>query len=284
MRIHQVVRQLGITKKAINYYEQHGLILSIKLENGYRDFDETAVRRLEKIHVLRRLDMPVSVIKSYLDGENKTLDNLIEKYEVNEFIHNEKKKIAKKIKDNNWNHIENFRIQLDSLEMMDNRLFFYALERNFPDGLGLILSSHFKAFSFECIDTIEKKRSLIKIVEYIDNLASITIPEVLNDLYRQMADEEVLLSSSVKSKERIMCDIKHEDIEQYRIQYKDLNNTINESFPEIYSALSDVKDQLLDITSTEDYKNKVLKNVKILSHEYNTYTENLMKISESSKN
>ncbi len=66
MLINQVSKATGLTKKAIEYYTLEGLISPLVLDNGYRDFSENDIEVLNKISVLRKLDISVDEIKSIL--------------------------------------------------------------------------------------------------------------------------------------------------------------------------------------------------------------------------
>ncbi|MDD2999071.1 MAG: MerR family transcriptional regulator, partial [Candidatus Riflebacteria bacterium] len=49
MLIKTTSKVTDLTKKAIEYYTEQGLISPAILENGYRDFNEKDVERLKKI-------------------------------------------------------------------------------------------------------------------------------------------------------------------------------------------------------------------------------------------
>ncbi|MEV7396564.1 MerR family DNA-binding transcriptional regulator [Aeromicrobium sp. NPDC092404] len=55
MRIGEVARQAGVTIKAVRYYESLGLVTAQRLGNGYRDYDERAVRLVREVHALGAL-------------------------------------------------------------------------------------------------------------------------------------------------------------------------------------------------------------------------------------
>ena len=53
MRINEVMKETGLTKKAIYYYENEGLIKPQKdPENNYRNYTEEEVRKLIIINIL----------------------------------------------------------------------------------------------------------------------------------------------------------------------------------------------------------------------------------------
>ena len=75
MLINEVCKRCGLTKKAIEYYEEQGLTRPQIMENGYRVFSEDDVIQLNKIAVLRGLGISVSDIKTVL-AENDYLSFL----------------------------------------------------------------------------------------------------------------------------------------------------------------------------------------------------------------
>lgn len=71
MTVSQVSRSLGISTRMLRYYEQAGLVESLRQEGyAYRIYDEKAVLRLKQILLLRRLRIPVRQIKAILLKED----------------------------------------------------------------------------------------------------------------------------------------------------------------------------------------------------------------------
>lgn len=65
--ITQVSRALGISTRMLRYYEQVGLIESLRKDDyAYRVYDENAMSRLRQIIILRKLRVPVKQIISIL--------------------------------------------------------------------------------------------------------------------------------------------------------------------------------------------------------------------------
>lgn len=70
MQINEVERLVGVTKKNIRFYEQEGLLApSRQAGNGYRNYSEADVARLEQIKLLRKLDVPLGEIGQMLAGQ-----------------------------------------------------------------------------------------------------------------------------------------------------------------------------------------------------------------------
>lgn len=69
MTIYELERRSGISRPNIRFYEKEGLIAPRRQANGYRDYSEEDAILLEKIALLRRLDMPLEAIRSVIGGE-----------------------------------------------------------------------------------------------------------------------------------------------------------------------------------------------------------------------
>jgi len=62
----EVCRRTGLTKKAVEYYTQKGLVVPALLGNGYRDYKEEDVEVLRRIGVLRRFGIGMEEIGEIL--------------------------------------------------------------------------------------------------------------------------------------------------------------------------------------------------------------------------
>jgi DNA-binding transcriptional MerR regulator len=69
--ISDVSRETGITTRMLRYYEQAGLIASLRRAGyAYRVYDEEAIRRLHQILVLRKLRIPLKQIERILKRQD----------------------------------------------------------------------------------------------------------------------------------------------------------------------------------------------------------------------
>ena len=78
MKINEVVKITGLTKKAIRFYEERALITVCRSENGYRDYSEKDIKLLEQIKLLRTAGVSITDIKLLFSGM-LSLDDIIEK-------------------------------------------------------------------------------------------------------------------------------------------------------------------------------------------------------------
>lgn len=70
MRINEVERLVDITKKNIRFYEEQGLLNPARNEaNRYREYSDEDVKVLQKIKLLRKLNVPISEIRRMQNGQ-----------------------------------------------------------------------------------------------------------------------------------------------------------------------------------------------------------------------
>lgn len=68
MTVAEVSKTFGVSTRMLHYYEKLGLLQSMRREDyAYRIYDETAVRRLRQIILLRKLRIPLKQVKEILD-------------------------------------------------------------------------------------------------------------------------------------------------------------------------------------------------------------------------
>lgn len=66
MRISEVSRRSGVPATALRYYETIGLITARRTSNGYRDYDEDVLGRLDLIEASKELGLPLEVVAEHL--------------------------------------------------------------------------------------------------------------------------------------------------------------------------------------------------------------------------
>lgn len=69
MRINEVEKIVGISKKNIRFYEEQGLLSpGREAGNGYRDYSNDDIRTLQTIRLLRKLSVPIDEIRKLQAG------------------------------------------------------------------------------------------------------------------------------------------------------------------------------------------------------------------------
>ncbi|NMM63945.1 MerR family transcriptional regulator [Clostridium sp. P21] len=181
MNIKVVSEITGLTKKAIKYYENEGLISPLKnIENNYREYTKEDIVKLNLIAALRMLDIPIIEIKNVIEGKKSILEVMEEtKNKINRNIDNleKSKMVIQCIIDKNsedYTQIgEEVKKLKETLELSIEEKKEYistAIMRKFPGGFGKILIYMYEPFLRVVVDSDEKKRVWLDMVEYLDEL------------------------------------------------------------------------------------------------------------------
>lgn len=79
MKIKQVEELVGITRKNIRFYEDQGLLNVERAENGYREYHQEDVIRLQKIKLFRKMDISIEEMKLLFE-KKKSLQICLEQH------------------------------------------------------------------------------------------------------------------------------------------------------------------------------------------------------------
>ena len=164
MKINKVMKETGLTKKAIYYYENEGLISPAKEPgNNYRIYTEEDVRTLIAINILRKLDVPIKAIGDIIKNSVPMRDVLKEQLvltnrKINLLFQNKKvmnELIQKDIneRDFSFGTLKLFNQELNTLTVSSGQAG-KELEYIFPGVLG-------KIFAIFPIATARKIRDII---------------------------------------------------------------------------------------------------------------------------
>ncbi len=68
MKIKDVEQKVGLNRNTIFFYEKEGMIQPQREGNGYREYTEDDIKKLELIKFLRSMDIPIDDVKGILSG------------------------------------------------------------------------------------------------------------------------------------------------------------------------------------------------------------------------
>ena len=71
MLVNEILKEVGMTRRAIKYYEEKGLLSIKKDTNGYRNYTDEDVKVLKKISVYRKLGISIEDIKNLLNTNDR---------------------------------------------------------------------------------------------------------------------------------------------------------------------------------------------------------------------
>lgn len=163
---HEVEKLTGLTRKAIEYYEEKGLLVPKRDENNYRIYGEEAVEKLKQISLYRRLGLSMREIRKLL-GEasvNLLADKAREK-ELSLILEKKRLDVFKRFV--NGNDRETLEEELSVIEREET--VYETLTRIFPDYFGQLFFLNYRPFLLERLDE-EKRISFEKYVKFMDSL------------------------------------------------------------------------------------------------------------------
>jgi DNA-binding transcriptional MerR regulator len=274
MLIKDVCKKCKMTKKAVEYYEQQGLISPRIEDNGYRNYSDNDISVLKEIGVLRKLDISIADIKNILASTNKA--TALEKCKYKMDLEVEKSMAKKKcleqlMKDYNIEQAITY-IEEDIEKHFTIK---EKLLQAFPGGYGMYLCVHFGQFLNGRIDTEEKERAYNKIVDYLDKIQEIEFPKELEEFLQQglgqmgEADMQRINSSIIDSVNNIDMYLEEnkEDIEKY-LEFRNSDEYKK-------SPAYKIQQLLLKFQQESGYYDIFIENLKILSDSYREFFEKL---------
>lgn len=199
MKINEVMKETGLTKKAIYYYENEGLIKPQKNpDNNYRNYTWEEVRTLIIINILRRLDVPIKTIGDIIRKSVSMKDILKEQL----ILTNRKINILQQNKvimnDIITKDIEEQDFTIETLKTFSYELDRYAesaghvvkeLELIFPGTLGKTFAIFYKNSLNVPLDTDEKVAAWNELIRTLDEMKDIDFPEDIGQIVDELYEE-----------------------------------------------------------------------------------------------
>lgn len=204
MLVNEVCKECKLTKKAVEYYIEQGLIAPSVRGNGYRDFSQIDVARLKKISVLRGLGLSVADIQDILSGQSASFNDISHQKILEISVLQEKQKLLQELASTqDWETVQDKLLQLQGKQTVLERL------RNaFPGYYGNGICLHFAPFLGEPVRTDEQQEAFDMIIAFLDGI-HFEIPDDLREYYDEITvsvDDNILANASASLRSAV-CDI-----------------------------------------------------------------------------
>lgn len=285
MKINEVAKKTNLTKKAIRYYEQEGIINPLIDENNnYRDYSDEDIKRLLEVNLFRQLDIPIKDIKIAFE-KPENLNIILEKHKIKVEEQVKKMERNKNILDTiieSTNHdnsdemINKLKLLSESINWSNIQKTNYIKEellRLFPGGYGKIVLLGMAPFFNIKIDSNAKEKAWLEIVKFLDDV-SFDYPEGFEDLFKNMPEnyleenhEKVIdaMNRIVNMSEKEKNSYKEIVLDFYEKAIH--NNSLKSSYEKNSKLGLDLKKILINNGFYESFIN----NMVILSDEYRVY-------------
>lgn len=270
MLLNEIANEVGMTKRAIKYYEEKGLLSVNKSNNGYRDYSTNDVDTLKRISVYRKLGVSVKDIKSLLENNDK--DVLVR-------IYNEKMQ-DKILLDHELNALKQF-IEDDDVNKIDEMLDYQsvedAIESLLPDKeWGDYLKSHFKPFLNIRLETTEQKQALRNILMYCDE-TTLKIPLIMRISMKinSGVNKETRTADEMIAYYRDMSEGEYSKLKEMTLQGVKIKSGILKYHPAFVAQRKLQKE-----FQNKGYNDILIPNMIVLSPLYAEYKANLDKVND----
>ena len=189
MLINEIAKSCNITKKAVQYYVEQGLIAPKILENGYKDFSEQDMELLKQIVLYRKLGLSISEIKLVFENHNE-ISCILHQRTLELEREKAKQELLKRIE--NGEKVENLEQEINNIN--SNTMIIKKLLELFPSYYGKFISLNFSRYLTGKIETEEQMKAFHQIIEFFDNVPDIHLPEdlqqYLDDYLEEYSSEE----------------------------------------------------------------------------------------------
>ena len=263
----------GLTRKAIEYYEERGLICPKKSENGYRDYSERDIQILNKISLYRKVGLSITEIENVLNYN--TLSSVLRKKQHELEVQEKRKDILELlIKGENDNVIQ------ERLAILENEETIYErLERAFPGYFGMMIFSAYQPFLSEPL----KESGILAYNEYINYLDSLPTFE-LSEEERDYIEKNTAGLGINELKDVNNVKIKAvEDIKQWWTENKDTVTKYEEfknSDEYASSLMKKIYDKLKKYMEDNNYYETAIPLIRQFSKNYDDYYKKLLEAND----
>lgn len=270
MLLNEIAKEVGMTKRAIKYYEEKELLSIKKDDNGYRNYTQEDVETLKKISIYRKLGISIDNIKKLLETDDKKL--LLS-------IYNQKLQ-EKQLQESELEALKEFIDDGDpdkANELLDYETIENAIESMLPkEEWSNYLMSHFKPFLNIRIKTPEQKQALKNILEYCEN-TTLKTPFMMKLGMKLAGDiaKETKTADEMISYYRDMSNEEYERLKADVLKGAKLKSGILKYHPSYIAQRKMMKEY-----QDKGYNNIFIPNLMVLSPKYGEYKRALDSVND----
>lgn len=279
MLINEAARKCGITKKAVQYYVEQGLVDPKVLENGYRDFSEEDTKVLKRVVLYRKLGLSIREIRRVLEDRG----------EISGIFYQRELELEQKKTKQEWlkrlaagEAIEDLEPEIDPLS--SNTIIIQKLGELFPGYYGKIIRLHFSRYLTGKVETEEQKKAFHQIIEFFDRVPEIRLPDDLRE-YLDACMEEGSGEEETERLRRVLQEQEYalQNLDEFvRNHKKVLDDYQKYRQTEEYqnSPACRLMETMKQICAANGYDDTFIPAMRKLSPLYNEHYEQLLKANE----
>jgi len=274
MRLNEVIKQVDLSKRAIKFYEEKGLLKTKRDSNGYRNYIDKDISLLKEISSYRKMGIGLSDIKEILNDKSVLKQILIEKKKEITISQNELEALEKFIENNN---IEELYDSVDYKTLAD------AIQNSIPGFYGYYFLNHFLPYLQIRIQTKEQQEAYNRLIEFWDN-TNIRIPFLmkLNSwiLFKLNSKKSLIVQiEQIDSQIKEMLNPTEEEYEKLKKKVNDGYKLKNSIFYK-YSLIGISQRKFMKELQNKGYNDIFIPSMIALSPKYKEYHNALMAINK----
>lgn len=271
----EIQKETGLTRKAIEYYEDKGLINPQKFENGYRDYSTKDLEILKKVSIFRKLGMSISDISQCISSGGDTLSSVLREKQHQLDLDEKRKEILEMIVKGESDELINEKVSLLEVE----ETIYEKLEIAFPGYFGQMVFAAYQPFLNEPLEN-DGKDTFYKYKDYLDRLPSFELTEEEKNYIEKISspfdmktlkDVNQAKLDAVENPEKWMKD--NEDVISQYESYKNSEEYQN-------SMMKQIQDKLQNFMKENQYYEIAIPLIRKFSKSYDDYYKKLLKANE----
>lgn len=276
MKINEVIKEVNLSKRAIKYYEEEGLLKIKRDHNGYRNYSKENIETLKEIAVYRKLGISIHDIKKIQKHNHHEI--LLEVLEKMESELSQKSDEVEALRQYIQTHnIDDIYQQLDYQTIAD------AIQDAIPGFIGYYFVSHFLPYLQIKIETKKQQEAFERIVEYWDN-TTIHLPlsyKVVGYIFYRFMPKPAM-KDMVKKMDQSILDYTQITPEKYEKLKKQVLKgvKIKNSFFYKYSLAGLSQRKLMKELQNKGYNDIFIVNMMKLSPKYKEYHDALESVNK----
>lgn len=274
MRLNEVIKQVNLSKRAIKFYEEKGLLKTKRDSNGYRNYTDKDISLLKEISSYRKMGIGLSDVKRILNDKSVLKQILIEKKKEITISQNELEALEKFIGNNNIEELYN---------SVDYKTIADAIQNSIPGFYGYYFLNHFLPYLQIRIQTKEQQEAYNRLIEFWDN-TNIRIPFLmkLNSwiLFKLNSKKSLIVQiEQIDSQIKEMLNPTEEEYEKLKKKVNEGYKLKNSIFYK-YSLIGISQRKFMKELQNKGYNDIFIPSMIALSPKYKEYHNALMTINK----
>ena len=271
----EIQKETGLTRKAIEYYEDKGLIHPQKSENGYRAYSSKDLEILKQVSIFRKLGMSISDIYQCISSGGHTLSSVLREKQHQLDLDEKRKEILEIIVKGESDELINEKVSLLEVE----ETIYEKLEIAFPGYFGQMLFAAYQPFLNKPLEN-DDKNSFYKYIAYLDRLPAFELTEEekkyiekISSLFdmKTLKDINQAKLDAIEDPEKWIKD--NEDAISNYESYKNSEEYQN-------SMMKQIQDKLKNFMNENQYYEIAIPLIRKFSKSYDDYYKKLIKANE----